>query len=455
MSRFWRAFYGAALGAVLVLIIHPVSRPFLLTALSKRGSSKTFQNNPLILEGQQVLPVPNSLVDASLWMQEAALRIRQPQLVQAPEWDSFLKVASHAAQENADNAYWVQMQAVLTYAFSKTPNLSPSVKKGLRSLAISDWARASHLAKWDDYQTRRLQTIQTELANESGGSAAWQYAAVYPKRVTYSAQAIDVLARELLRNLGKSGKNDSQTIKNDLQLRYETLINGKLVREGARSIAIGEIGVSLVELASYPPGLPADPNPRALVLARTDFYNQLREAGMTQEALQANDAFKSNDGWLAFLRQENVGTEKDYLRDASLLTIDLPGAFLGIALVGGLLWLLATTLRLKPGLLKMIEVPYAPAIGFVLAIIFFMVTKLALASIAVFACFGFLAVTPANDRTRAPDQLGPAFEIVHFILGSVLVAFLVAFLVGLSRPDTKCCKRWRYLANTTADRRCS
>src|ERR1700722_8497020 len=189
MSRFWRAFYGAALGAVLVLMIHPGSRPFLLTALSKRGSSKTFQNNPLILEGQQVLPLPNSLVDASLWMQEAALRIRQPQLVQSGEWTSFFNVALHAAQQDADNAYWPQMQAVLYNAFSKTPNLSAGVRKGLRRLAMSEWARASHLTTWDDYQTRRLQTIQKELAGESGGSAAWQYAAVYPKRVTYSADA--------------------------------------------------------------------------------------------------------------------------------------------------------------------------------------------------------------------------------------------------------------------------
>jgi len=425
MSRFWRAFYGAAMGALLVLMIHPASRPFLLTALSKWGSPKTFQNNSLILESQSALPLPSTLVDASIWMQEAAVRVRKPQTIQPGEWSSFFNVAAHAAQQDPDNAYWVEMQAVLTNALGKA---SPAAERDrLRSLAIEEWGKAARLSRWDDYQTRRLRIIQNELAKEAGGVAAWQFAAVYPLHVTDSADAIDDFARKLLQNLDDNSKNS-------LQLRYDTLMNGKLLREGSRSIAVGEKGVNLVEIASYPREISPEPNPKAMVLTRTLFQNRLVKAGMIDESRQVVDAFKSNDGWLALLRQENIGDQTSELRYASLLTIDLPGALLALSIFGGLLWLIATILRLKPGLLKILDSPFAPAVGFVLAIAVYAFTHLVLAAIAVFACFGFMSFTPRNDRTRATETLGTAFEITQFILGCVLAILLTGFFVGLSTP---------------------
>jgi hypothetical protein len=423
MSRSWRAFYGAALGALLVLLAHPVSRPFLLTALSKWGSAKTFQNNTLILESQSELPVPKNLVDASLWMQDAAIRILQPQNIQPSEWTSFFNVASYAAQQDEDNAYWVQMQAVLTNALANTPNVS----KSLHGLAVEEWIRASRLSRWDDYQTRRLRTLQGQLARESGGNAAWQYAAVYPLRVSYTADAIEGLARELLRNL-------DTTSKSALRLRYATLMNGKLMREGSRSIAIGEVGVDLVEMSTYPKEIAPEANPRALVIARTDFYHGLIKVGMPDEARTALNAFKSNEAWLALLQQESINNRTSQLRVASLLTIDVPGALLALSAVGGFVWLLSGLFRRNPSFLRVLEAPWAIIIGFVLAALIYWVTQLALASVAVFACFGFLTFNPIHDRTNAQEPLGPVFEVTQFILGITLSLLLLAFMVGLSTP---------------------
>jgi hypothetical protein len=425
VSKSWRAFYGAAVGALLVLFIHPASRPFLLTALSRWGSSKTFQNNPLVIESLKELPKVTGLDVASVYMQVGAERALHPQSGQAGDWPSLMSVAAHAAQQDPDNAFWVQMQAVLTDAMSKT--VPPAQRANLRNLAIEEWGKASHLARWDDYQTRKLGKLQAQLAVESGGPAAWQYAAVYPLRGTAPIDAIGEFARNLVLNL-------DSTSKSALILRYETLMNGRLIREGSRSIAIGEAGVNMVESASYPKEIAATKNPRVMVITRAEFYNQLVHAGMTDQARQVLDTFKSNEGWLAFLRQENIGAETRDLRFLSVFTIVLPGALLAISLFGGLLWLIAALLRLKPGLMKIVEIPYGPAIGLALAIIVYTFTHLPLASLAVFACFGFLAFTPRNDRSRVNEPLGTAFELVQVILGCVLVILLVGFLVGLSTP---------------------
>src|SRR5437016_11838977 len=72
MSPGWRAFYGAACGALAVLLIHPASRPFLLLPLTHWGESETFAHTPLILENQKQLRPPRTLMDASLLMENGA-----------------------------------------------------------------------------------------------------------------------------------------------------------------------------------------------------------------------------------------------------------------------------------------------------------------------------------------------------------------------------------------------
>src|SRR3954464_6249668 len=106
MSRGWRAFYGAAIGALIVLLLHGASRPFLLTSLLHWGPSKAFSSSKLLLENYPVLASPTTPLEASLWMQAGAEKLRNKLPIQKSEFDQLVTVADRAADLDRDNAYW-------------------------------------------------------------------------------------------------------------------------------------------------------------------------------------------------------------------------------------------------------------------------------------------------------------------------------------------------------------
>src|SRR5579859_2121656 len=136
MSRGWRAFYGAAFGALAVLFAHPASRPFFTTALTRWGTSQTFLHSNLILDNNPMLPTPpKSLLDASLWMQAGAQKLANHDPSDRNILDMLIRVARYAAGQDPvnrhwfvgqdpDNAYWHQMEAVFYNAESGLPGLS-------------------------------------------------------------------------------------------------------------------------------------------------------------------------------------------------------------------------------------------------------------------------------------------------------------------------------------------
>lgn len=426
MSRSWRAFYGAAIGALVVLFLHPASRPFMSSGFHW-GYSKTFRETPLILSNHAVLPHPNSLLNDSLWMETGAQNLDSRPPLTKNKLDMLLEVARRAAEADPQNAYWFQMRALFANEETKRKDVPPVRRTQMRELAFRCWHQGAECARWDDQQTTRLRAIQKDLANEFGGPAAWQYAVVYPLRTAGPAEKIEGLGYEMIKGLGFESRHD-------LAIRYDTLVNGRLLRQGSRSLQIGQVGATLVEIASYPRELRFAKTPRKLILTRMAFYNDLQRAGMHDEADLANRTFQSNDAWLAFTRQQEISSHADQLRILSGFTITLPSALLLVSAVGGLLWLLSALAKWKPELLKIVEPPIAPAVGVVLSALVYSATSLVLPTLAVAGCFGFLAFGPTHQRSHAPEQLGTIFELVVFALGCILALFCSFFFIGLSTP---------------------
>jgi hypothetical protein len=415
MTGAWRAFSGAACGALLVLLFHPISRPFIITPLLHWGTSQAYLHSKLLLENHPVLPVPKDLIESSLWMETGAKKLALKESFQPGDAEKLILVASNASRQDPDNSYWGQMEAVfLNFA-------------GLHKEALKAWVRAGTCTRWDDQQTRKLKELQQGLADEAGGPAAWQYSAVYSLRNPDAAHAIEQFGREVI-------KESDIFSKRGLVLRFATLMNGKLLRDGCRSIKVGETGVHLVELSSYPNELGTIKSPRKLVLTRAAFSNNLRKAGMVEQSRQSTDAFDGNEAWLALTAQEDVATRAVAIRAMSLITICAPGTLFAVSIFGGLLWLASILAKAHPQLLMVVEPPIAPALGLLLAALLYHATELPLASIAVVACFGFLAFTPLHERSHPPEQLGPIFELTLFVLSCVLAVLMCAFLVGLSTP---------------------
>src|SRR4051794_26895235 len=105
MSPGWRAFYGAACGALAVLLIHPASRPFLLLPLTHWGESDTFQQSMLIPENQRPhLKTPKDVVQASLWMESGAQTLAIRKGLEPANIQQIVIVAQRAAVSDPDNA---------------------------------------------------------------------------------------------------------------------------------------------------------------------------------------------------------------------------------------------------------------------------------------------------------------------------------------------------------------
>lgn len=436
MNHIWRAIYGAAFGALGVLLLHPQSRPFLLTSVLHWGESRTFRQSPLIVGNRPVLPTPATTLDAGTWMQTGATKLAlqagskagTDAHISRKNFEQLISVARWAAKQEPDNAYWPQMEAVFLYNESKLPDTTEKERQELWRLAIDRWDQASNLRTWDDRQKDRLAGLQQELAKETGGSAAWQYEAVAGLRNADPAYEIQSLAIQILREF-------QGTSKEALIQRYATLINGARLREGSRSVGIGQIGASLVELASSPKDVGEKYiTPRRQRDNRRNFYLALLHSGLAEDAKGIPAAFDANDGWIALTHREDATAEADQLRLVSILTVSVPGALLFIALLGAAIWGFAALLKLKPNFVRLVEPPIAPALGVVLAVLLYGETRLMFVSLAIVACFSFLAFTPIHRRTRPPKQLGPVYELTLFAL-SILIGLLgTAFVVGVCTP---------------------
>ncbi|HZH97913.1 MAG TPA: hypothetical protein VEX38_03000, partial [Fimbriimonadaceae bacterium] len=225
MSGFSRALYGAVIGGLATLLLHPLSRPFLTTTFLRLGVSREMAASSWLVENNSKLSTPANLLQSSMWMEAGAKKIRTRGGITAPELQGLIDTAHQAAEEDPDNGYWRQMEAVFLAAKKD--------KKG----AWAAWRKAANCARWDDLQSRRLVLIAQEMARSQGASLAWHYAALYPKRSSAAADAIQSLSREIVRS---SKLHEPE----GLRMRHATVMNGKLLREGGRKLEVAQLGIN-------------------------------------------------------------------------------------------------------------------------------------------------------------------------------------------------------------------
>lgn len=111
----------ALLGTLVILLISPVSRPYLLCGLTG-AESRVWFSTPLRPQNLTVLPQPDSLEDAALIMEVMAARMQtEDQKPSREELVTALEIAQAAAEQDKDNGYWWAAQAVI-YEFQSDSN---------------------------------------------------------------------------------------------------------------------------------------------------------------------------------------------------------------------------------------------------------------------------------------------------------------------------------------------
>ncbi len=405
MNRPARALLGALIGALLALYAHPYSRTRLLAPLLFWGPAPELTNAPELLEHLDALPIPKTLADFSLWMQAGAKRIIDREPTGEKEWASLMAAAAQAATLDHGNAYWHQMRAVIAHAAKQDV------------AARSSWQTASNRTFWDDGQTARLKKLRRRLVDRYG-PGAWTASAVYPYRSTAPARCIELFARDIARTT-------PLTDRESLSLRLATVRNGKLMRDGAKSMRVAEIGIGVVELASYPPNLSSINSPRKLLLARAELYGLIAAQISRSAADDVDRCFRDNDSWLSYPTSTEASNDAEELAILSAVANGLTAILLITALLGLVLQGLSRMLVGSP-LQKTLAPPWVGLLGLAVAIVAYIQTKQPVLSIASAAGFGFMAFTPTKERTRPSYDLG----LLHILL-MFIVSCLIAVPMGL------------------------
>jgi hypothetical protein len=195
----------------------------------------------------------------------------------------------------------------------------------------------------------------------------------------------------------------------------------------------GNLAANLMEAASYPQGLTVITSQKKILLARQALHHALKARDPVQGE-RVHQAYRNNDAWVALTTAENGPARMDLLAIQSLLAATFPGVAMALALFGGLLWLLGVSVSRSTALQRTLQPPLAPMIGVAVALGIYFLTELPLAAITGVLCFAFLVFTPAHERTKPPEDLGPLFGFTMFLLGLAIFMSIGAFLIGISTP---------------------
>lgn len=417
MSPWRRALLGGALGSLLVLLIHPLSRAYYLSALHV-GDSRFLLSTQLLPENVRRLPEPKAASEAAYIFLVAAEAEQRAEKLAKKDYTRLYRLAEAWTQSDPDNAFWRQMQSIYLMRLHR------------ESEAIDRWQRAARALKWDNYQNARLHSIVDGLTSESGAPLGWHWAVAYSSR----SQAI---ARQIVRHarVMKDLRPSDEPL--GLELRYATLLNGVLLRDGARSNATGLAGHEIVEIASYPERFTIELSQKKLILARQALSNRFRDEGRPDEAARADDGFRDNDAWIALVRPESIPDHVENLTTTALLASGFPGIALMLVGTGALIALLGWGVERSPRLQLAFATPVAPVLGLVLAALTFWATELVFPSLWVVLCFTFFAFAPEHTRRIEPRELGPTFRFVLGILAIAFIGLAALFLLGLSAPGIR------------------
>lgn len=279
MTRGWRIFWGAIAGMVLVLTLHPATRPLLQQSYRGFGPGQVITHSPWIASNVSTAPNATTPALAAYWVQLGVTRIEGLANAELSQQDRsrLLSVCKDYAAKEPNNAFWAQAVALIS--------TSPAEAKEW-------WFRAARQATtWNDHQYARFREIRNELATADGGPLAWHSAFAISQRSSRLPNSISGLSYNLL----FGAKDDPKEL---LRLQHASLVNGVWMRDSARTVSDLLVGVGQVEQVYDLAPRPAFGNPtsvRRTISARYDLIDRMRGAGMKQEAEQADQAFQGND----------------------------------------------------------------------------------------------------------------------------------------------------------------
>lgn len=410
-----RAYLGAVCGALCVLLLHPRSRPFLLSTTLWPSTARKIEATQSLPENIGRLDNPRSLAEVALLLQTGAECDLAGQKLSESQCTSLAEFALHMESLEPDNAFWPQMKAVF---IGRAVTIVPGGKK----LALDSWIRASKLSYWNDHQTERLTQMTRELQAQSGGEFSWHQAIAYSRRSSASAQRLLRQSREL-----------AAAFPTDSRLKVANALNGALIRDGARSIPSGSAGAIMVDMAGF-----RHTAPLGAAKAADETYGELMKnlpLINADERRQLTEAYLANRAWSAFVPTRDFAQRAIEMTRWSILAAVLPSALLLAGVMGVVALVLGKALERWEKCQRLFASPWSVALGAIAGLAVFQATHFLFASLWAFLSFALFTVTPDRVKVGKPTGLGVVFQSTLGFLACSVAVSLVAHLIETSASE--------------------
>jgi len=413
MSSAQRALVGALIGALVVLLLHPAARPFILQGAVSFGPSSGLTQSAALPENMATLPDPQSPRTGALTLMVAADRLNSGKSLTTDQILLMIEICLAAGEAEPDNAFWRQMESVFQ-SLGDNPEAA--------QLA---WQRGSLAQDYNDYQVARLQSVIASLAEESRGDFAWHKGFALSRKSRASAALIAQHAEGLLSIFRPAG---------DMKQLTATIRNGRLMRDGARSIPSAEFGSALINIV---PGgtLDKPASPRESVENRNKFLTTLGEMKLEQAYEETSAAFTSDDAWHALIPSGTDKFRRDTLR-YSVASATFPGAMILAGLIAIVVAFVGGLIAAKHEIQQFFQGLSIPILGVVLGALVYLLTGLIFPAIWTTIVLAGFAVAPKRVLPTIPKRLGVTFDLIQSILSGMGACFLVAYLMSASTAAT-------------------
>ena len=422
MSPAVRFFYGALLGALFILLVHPDSRPYLTPGIWFLGDSGFLRETDALPENLSELPEPDSLEDLAYWLVVGCERELPGKHLLQDDYVLLVEFAQTGAAQDTDNAFWRHAEAVF------------QLRLGNDGAAARAWYTASLANRWDDYQTRRLRVLLRGLEAESGRPLAWHFALAKSRKTTTPPRVFLAFARHLLQDA------EAQA---DFRLRLATLRNGRLIRDGSRSVNGGRYGAEIIDLAALAPISEAQgfedaglfPSPRLLLTAREQFA-EIADATAPETSAEIRGVFGGNDAWFAFVNRAEAGQLTRRTAFGSILTATLSGTLITVGLLGGVVFLAGALITRFHFLQTAFTAPWAQVIGVGGGVAVYMFSGLVFAALWATVSLASFGVRHDSTRQAVPSGLGGAYSLTISLLAVGFSLLTAVFLIEVSVPGS-------------------
>lgn len=291
MSPRLRVAIGLVVGALLAMFWHARSRSLLLHPLDSPMVEELSTQHPL-MEDRGPIPVPRLFAKMSHaemleFGSRMSMRLAERRSLPLAAEDFKISNAFLTEAESRDptNALWPQLKA------------SICVRMMNYDEAAKAWFRAARKDHWSDGSRTRMMKLWDQVAANTGARLSYQGLFAMQLKTAAPAQMI-LRVQRLIRS-------HSPPTDDEIRLRFATLINFGLLRDGSRSLKIGKLANQFC-LAAAAPQFPSkgESGTKAVELIRGQFVNEVRHTLGDEAADRAGREISRAVAWSAILDDE-------------------------------------------------------------------------------------------------------------------------------------------------------